>query len=325
MSNFIGAKCISCGQVFKEGDDIVVCPDCGTPYHRECYLKEGKCINEELHTSGGSWGQEHEEEQGGSEGIRCIRCGFENPSDKLFCEKCGTPLMKTEDAPEQPFNDMNGMGAGQQNAPNIAKPGQEGQPQFNPFAKQVIFDKETDLEGIKLDDYAKYVKSNPLVYLSNFIRFGKFGGKVSLNFAAFFFPHLYYLYRKMNLIGIVMLVATALLNVPTAIEYLASGTMGVVLDIGINVSGRVFQGVSAACWYVSMALQFFSGFFANYIYYKKAQKDIREIRNSDGTEEEISERISAKGGTSWGAVFLGFAVYMTLVVGSIFAFSKIFG
>ena len=45
MANYTG-KCFSCGEVFKDGDDIVVCPECGTPYHRECYLKEGKCIND---------------------------------------------------------------------------------------------------------------------------------------------------------------------------------------------------------------------------------------------------------------------------------------
>ena len=85
--------------------------------------------------------------------------------------------------------------------------------------------------------------------------------------------------------------------------------MGFSLDIGIDVTGRVFQGISAATWYVSMALQFVAGFFGNYMYYKFAQKKIREIRSEDGTEQEIAEKIEAKGGTSWGAVILGFAVY----------------
>ena len=92
MANYTGKKCFSCGEVFKDGDDIVVCPECGTPYHRECYLKEGKCINDALHESCQSWEQTQESVE--SENIRCIRCGFENPPDKLFCEKCGTPLTK---------------------------------------------------------------------------------------------------------------------------------------------------------------------------------------------------------------------------------------
>ena len=193
---------------------------------------------------------------------------------------------------------------------NAQQTGPDGQP-YGPFGRQVVFDKDSDLEGIKLDDYAKFVKTNPLIFLSNFIRFGKFGGKISINFAAFLFPHLYFL-------------ATALLNIPTAIEYLSAGTMGFSLDIGIDVTGRVFQGISAATWYVSMALQFVAGFFGNYMYYKFAQKKIREIRSEDGTEQEIAEKIVAKGGTSWGAVILGFAVYSAIVVFGIFGVTKIF-
>lgn len=313
MANYTGKKCFSCGEVFKDGDDIVVCPECGTPYHRECYLKEGKCINDALHESGQSWEQTQESVE--SENIRCIRCGFENPPDKLFCEKCGTPLTKN-DTEERPFNDMDTQNNAQQTGP-------DGQP-YGPFGRQVVFDKDSDLEGIKLDDYAKFVKTNPPIFLSNFIRFGKFGGKISINFAAFLFPHLYFLFRKMNLVGIIMLVATALLNIPTAIEYLSAGTMGFSLDIGIDVTGRVFQGISAATWYVSMALQFVAGFFGNYMYYKFAQKKIREIRSEDGTEQEIAEKIVVKGGTSWGAVILGFAIYSAIVVFGIFGVTKIF-
>lgn len=323
MSNYSGAKCISCGEVFKDGDDVVVCPECGTPYHRECYLREGKCINEKLHESGQSWRQEEKEKN--SENVRCIRCGFENTPDKLFCEKCGTPLMKNDTETERPFNDM-GRQAGFNNQGTAGSFNQQGDSQYNPFGRQLVFDKDTDLDGIKLDDYAKYVKSNPLVFLSNFIRFGKFGGKISLNFAAFIFPHLYFLFRKMNLVGIIMLIVTGLLNIPTAIEYLESGMLGYTINIGVDVESTLFQGISTAAWYVSLALQFFAGFFANYIYYKTAQKNIREIRNQDiADEEEIVRRISSKGGTSWAAVILGFFVYSAIVVGGVFGISKIIG
>ena len=60
------------------------------------------------------------------------------------------------------------------------------------------------------------------------------------------------------------------------------------------------------------------------MYYKFAQKKIREIRSEDGTEQEIAEMIVSKGGTSWGAVILGFAVYSAIVVFGIFGVTKIF-
>lgn len=40
---FTEYKCPVCDKQFKKGDDVVVCPECGTPHHRECYEKEGHC------------------------------------------------------------------------------------------------------------------------------------------------------------------------------------------------------------------------------------------------------------------------------------------
>lgn len=42
-------KCPVCNNQFNEEDDIVVCPECGTPHHRECYIQKGKCINSDKH------------------------------------------------------------------------------------------------------------------------------------------------------------------------------------------------------------------------------------------------------------------------------------
>jgi predicted nucleic acid-binding Zn-ribbon protein len=52
---YTGESCFYCGLIFKENDDVVVCPECGTPYHRICYKKENRCINDALHESGESW------------------------------------------------------------------------------------------------------------------------------------------------------------------------------------------------------------------------------------------------------------------------------
>ena len=55
MGIHTGEKCFVCGQVFTDNDDVVVCPDCGTPYHRACWQKNGACVNLPLHESGKSW------------------------------------------------------------------------------------------------------------------------------------------------------------------------------------------------------------------------------------------------------------------------------
>ena len=49
MSLYDNQKCPVCGELFKEGDDVVTCPICGTPHHRSCYKKLGTCANESLH------------------------------------------------------------------------------------------------------------------------------------------------------------------------------------------------------------------------------------------------------------------------------------
>lgn len=333
MGNFTGAKCISCGKTFTDNDDVVVCPECGTPYHRECYLNEGKCINSELHESGQSWHRTVSETENGEDSgmVRCIRCGAENPSDKLFCEKCGTPLMKNDEAGEIPFNNSR-PNPNMQN-PNMQNPtgqpfGQNvgGQNPYGMPGQQMVFDKDSEIEGVKLDDYAKYVRTNPLPFLTNFIKFGKFGTRMSVNIGAFLFPEVYFLYRKMKKFGVLFFVLMAVLSVPSMIEYFESGIVtGAKISLGINITGSAFKGISMAAWYLSLVIRFVAGFFANYLYYRQAQKDIKAIRSSDdsGNEEEIKEKISVKGGTTWGAVVLGYVIFMLIVVGSIFGISKL--
>ena len=50
-----GEKCFYCNEDFNDNDDVVVCPECGTPYHRDCYKQAGSCINHQLHESGEIW------------------------------------------------------------------------------------------------------------------------------------------------------------------------------------------------------------------------------------------------------------------------------
>ena len=47
--NYKNYKCPICNNQFTEEDDVVVCPECGTPHHRECYTENGKCANWDKH------------------------------------------------------------------------------------------------------------------------------------------------------------------------------------------------------------------------------------------------------------------------------------
>ncbi len=52
MPFYENEKCPVCGEMFKEDDDIVICPYCATPHHRECYHSVGHCINQDKHADG---------------------------------------------------------------------------------------------------------------------------------------------------------------------------------------------------------------------------------------------------------------------------------
>ena len=47
--NIKGSSCARCKSYLFEEDDIVFCPVCGAPHHRECYNAIGHCALEEFH------------------------------------------------------------------------------------------------------------------------------------------------------------------------------------------------------------------------------------------------------------------------------------
>ncbi len=99
-----GNICDGCGKVFDENDDIVVCPDCATPQHRECYEKNNSCVNAHLHGENWNWeGQtensapsifnKNNEEKKEVETSPCPNCGHENLKGAKECEQCSMKLV----------------------------------------------------------------------------------------------------------------------------------------------------------------------------------------------------------------------------------------
>ena len=338
MGKYDGFKCLSCGNAFTADDDVVVCPDCGTPYHRACYEKEGRCINDELHEKGGTWQPAEERTEAVSdEPIRCARCGQENPPTGLFCNRCGMPLSNSFNEP-RPFNDNPGMhqgangqpgGMGQQGYNRAQNPqggfGPQGMGGFaNPNAMR--FDQDSDIDGVKLGDLARYVGKNQFSYLTSFIRFGKFGGKVSLNFSALLFPQLYFFYRKMNLIGIIYMILTVAFSIPTIMMMSAAGYLpkiSFVTESYVNSSN--FAMILNLCSSALMVTQCISAIFANYWYYKTARKKIMQVRteSAGADEEEIRETITKRGGVSMAAFLLAVLVTYAMLIGAVFIMNKV--
>ena len=89
MMDYKGCKCASCHKVLKEGDDIVICPECGAPYHRECYAAEGRCVFSAKHGKGFEYVPPEAKPDVNANGPICPVCHAQNPPDTLFCERCG--------------------------------------------------------------------------------------------------------------------------------------------------------------------------------------------------------------------------------------------
>ena len=327
-NRFHGSRCLSCKQVFVPGDDIVVCPECGTPYHRECYKKEGRCINEALHASGYDWKPITEEEAAAAETndngmIRCMRCGNDNPADTLFCTKCGLPLHENEPA-ERPFNDM--YSPNRYPSMNNNEPGQPGQPQAGaaPFQNTIMLDKNSEIDGITIEDYACYVKSNPIYFITTFFRFFKLKTKFSFNFGAVLFPEYYMLYRKMYVRGIIMLILGFLISAPSYIYLGTQEFMGQVFIKGASfVEGKTFQLVYQASYYAFWALRLILGFSVNYMYYSSVKKNIHRIKSEYPDASEARQVMSLSGGVSWPAVIMGGTLMFGLFTGLMFLMNNV--
>lgn len=293
MSKYINETCILCNEKFKEDDDIVVCPECGTPYHRACYLTEGKCINTELHESGEAW---HKSAETVSEpkNTRCYRCGTENAPNEKFCKNCGTPAQDEDQGYQsRSFNEY------------IEDYGRFG---TNPFLKVQRVSPETEVEGVKIGEYIKYVGSNFFYFIPKFLQFSK-GRKVSFNFSAFIFPELYFFYRKMFKEGIVAVIVSLLFSLPTMAMYLDNYR---ILTLPF-LNQPWFETASEICFFLGYAFKILVALYANYLYYRKARADITKIKSEVLEVSARNEKIELSGGTSFKYVIAAYLGIMALM------------
>lgn len=225
-----GLPCPVCGLVMKESDDVVVCPECATPHHRECWFKNGKCINADLHSESFVWTSEpartdntpeerkaeeappaetekKETVNGFSDGdsIVCHICGSENPADALHCGGCGALFGETDEAKQVkcPFCGANNIEGSLRcsSCGNFLSPGMNG----NPFMNGVAENENEKIGDYTVGDYSLYVQMNAKRYIPKFRKITN--KKMPFNWAAFLFGPQWFLFRKMYKIGILFLIS----------------------------------------------------------------------------------------------------------------------
>ncbi len=318
--DYIGSKCQVCDEYFHVGDDIVVCPECGTPHHRDCYKKLGHCVNEDKHSQDFDYLNElktettieNENYNRDTDLIVCKKCGAKNPNNALFCSRCGESFInqstvnqnhqqdnKGNEQPFSPFSSSSG-------SPNVIL--------FDPLAG---VKPDTDLgDGVTAAEAAKYVKQNTPYFITIFNNIKNYS-KSRFNFCAALFGGGYLLYRKMYKIGtiitvieaLVMIVSTYLAHFITtdpAFSQIATALsqydMMLYLEkLSALSSLETFVYFSySILGFVSLGISITVGFLANRMYFNHCKKEIVKIKKSVEKPEDFNDVVKSKGGVNIG-------------------------
>lgn len=282
MQEYEGQPCLICGQDFSMQDDVVTCPDCGTPYHRACYRQTGHCINTALHESGESWIAQRKRQ---IQEEKAAQKRAEEAEQAAMRERGETPPM------------INGSlydGV-----------------RLNPDDPCIGLDPEEQMDGVKLGEVAAFVRTNRFYYLPLFRLMKRTGKKISLNLLGLFCPQFFFANRKMWGMSILVMLLNMLLNMPYIITTMYS--MGVQIPWA-DITTEGFQTVSNVCFAVYMILSVIWCMFANYMYYRFTVRRINGMKRTVNSEDELTRQLASAGGTSLLNVLLLIMIQFTVSV-----------
>jgi hypothetical protein len=326
MANYIGVRCPVCNKKFAQTDDIVVCPICGAPHHRDCYRIKNECAFVEEHLSGNVWHAPRE--QSSEEDARtCAVCGTKVPKDALFCQVCGANL-NTPDAPPRGVRSGAAGQGSQRDSYGRDFPGAA-------FVHDPLYtvyggvEPDSEIDGIPVADYATFIGASSAYFLPRFRDMEGSGRSVSPNFPALLLNFVYYFYRRMYLIGFVLLGAYVISIIPNFLYTwetmpLLIHQMGFVElfeSVGWHVPPVESVDIDLAAYYfdlsnISQFVCFLLGaaasLFANRLYFSHCTKTIHALKegfstlpDSEGQKEhrkEYETLLHGLGGTSKTAV-----------------------
>lgn len=173
-------KCDGCAEIMHEDEDIVVCPECGTPQHRECYNKNNACVNVHLHAEGFDWKMANE------------TVPEENPvqpenQSKIEVEPPVFAETNTVDFPNIPLPTFMADGV---------------------YVNGQLLQSDEAIDGVTVKEMVNYTQVNSKHYIKNFFKNKGKKSFLSWNWGAFFFTPAWFFYRKLYKLGAVFLAFT---------------------------------------------------------------------------------------------------------------------
>ena len=305
MPKYYGCPCEGCGRPLALTDDIVVCPDCGAPYHRECYEKLGRCIHTPAHGAGYEWTFPYKDDA-----LRtCPSCGERTLRTEERCRCCGAVLPPESQCPEPPTQSQPGTGAdGRFDYNDLYRQYQQTVEEPTRRNVQAAFGKEELIDGIPYSDWNDYIGKAAPVYLNDYSRMQLQHTKISMCFSALVFGPFYFFYRKAWKPAFGFLAAELVVALPTLLSMMQA--TGSPLSAGISSTAIVV--LSRIMTVFSFALVMLRTLYAKWLYRKSAAERIRRIRAEFPDAAQRRAVLSAQGGVSIAGVIGAFVLLMVL-------------
>lgn len=315
-----GQKCPVCNAYLFDNDDIVYCPICGAPHHRDCYAAIGHCAYEDRHGTDrqDEWKNQtdeakednttQEQQQPNNQNrlhSPCRSCGADVPVGSPNCPSCGAPIHQA----------------------------------YSPFGSPIVFDplggvgENEDIDGVKAYEVKDFVAVNTPRYVPKIKALHK-KKKISWNWGAFLFPHAWFFYRKMYLPGLfyfVFMLASQAMALPLS-NYLFGGKSGVpefnnygeiVSYLTSHLTDPAVLGVFSLALtglLVGLIIRLIAGMFGDWIYKNHVVSSIKSVKeDSDDSDLPLNLRLRKKGGVNiyLGLIMLFFAMEFALAIVSI--------
>ncbi|MBQ6884128.1 MAG: DUF2628 domain-containing protein [Clostridia bacterium] len=286
-------KCSVCSAYLFPEDDVVYCPECGAPHHRECYNSLGHCGLRDFHGTENQYKKPENNTEQINESFEeatttCAVCGERYNSDNTSCPAC--------------------------NAPNISKMGGRIGGHIVSIDLMGGVPPKTDLgSGVTAEEAKKFVSSNSHRYIPKFLKF-KNGKKTSWNWLAFLTPCGWLFSRKMYLLGGIIgaiQIALSMLTVPFAaaanqLDLSAAKNSyeiaSIVMD-NISLVGENVIYLASLSSFLNLALSLFFAIFADYIYKNRVISSICEIKSNS---DDIEQSFIKKGGVNFFAAVIAY-------------------
>lgn len=338
--NYYNQKCPHCKKVFTKDDDIVVCPICGTPQHRECYEEDNKCVNFSKHTQSYVWKEEEpvfssyyqsptgdfsqtdfetntyndsNTDEGTPKFIICKNCGTPNTNDSIFCKHCSVPL-------------SNHIGRFKPNAQsNFGSAPDNNQEAFSFAELFSINENDKIAEDITIGEANKFIKDNTTTYDLVFKRIFKLN-KSRFNFAAFAFSGVWFLYRKQYLIGTILTILLAISLVGYSVFCVPSYNIYESIAVSTTSSDEIYNTITSLPLqqqlifvapslfrFLQYAIMLISGFIGNRCYYNYVTQSVRKAKNNSNiTLEKAFEKNGGVDRALGYILFIGYIIMLFL-------------